>query len=244
MRDREAWNAAVHGLAKSQLGYWTTTTISGWVHLEIFLTLDLQRLLFQIRSHSQILGIRTWAYLLGGRHSTHHTCLERSKYSGAKCWDEVWNMEASQEVTGLELGIKGNFSEVIVVKTWRMAKRGGGGKNTPGLRRVMGSGRAGRCEGWRNLEESRVDGQKRQWHPTPVLLPGKSHGWRSLEGCSPCGHWESDTTEWLHFHFSLSCSGEGNGNQLVFLPGESQRWGSPVGCHPWDRTESDTTEAT
>ena len=53
---------------------------------------------------------------------------------------------------------------------------------------------------------------RRQWHPTPVLLPGKSHGWRSLEGCSPWGHWESDMTEWLHFHFSLSCIGEGNGN--------------------------------
>ena len=30
--------------------------------------------------------------------------------------------------------------------------------------------------------------QRRQWHPTPVLLPGKSHGWRSLVDCSPCGH--------------------------------------------------------
>ena len=30
--------------------------------------------------------------------------------------------------------------------------------------------------------------QRRQWHPTPVLLPGKSHGWRSLEGCSPGGY--------------------------------------------------------
>ena len=49
-------------------------------------------------------------------------------------------------------------------------------------------------------------------HPTPVLLPGKFHGWRSLVGCSPWGHWESDTTERLHFHFSLSCIGEGNGN--------------------------------
>ena len=28
---------------------------------------------------------------------------------------------------------------------------------------------------------------RRQWHPTPVLLPGKSHGWRSLEGCNPWG---------------------------------------------------------
>ena len=56
--------------------------------------------------------------------------------------------------------------------------------------------------------------QRRQWQPTPGLLPGKSHGWRSLEGCSPWGRWGSDTTEWLHFHFSLSCIGEGNGNPL------------------------------
>ena len=54
--------------------------------------------------------------------------------------------------------------------------------------------------------------QRRQWHPTPVLLPGKSHGWRSLVGCSPWGRKESDTTERLHFHFSLSCIGEGHGN--------------------------------
>ena len=39
-----------------------------------------------------------------------------------------------------------------------------------------------------------------QWHPTPVLLPGKSHGRRSLVGRSPWGHEESDTTERLHFH--------------------------------------------
>ena len=55
---------------------------------------------------------------------------------------------------------------------------------------------------------------RRQWHPTPVLLPGKSHGWRSVVGCSPWGCQESDTTEWLHFHFSLSCIGEGNGNPI------------------------------
>ena len=55
---------------------------------------------------------------------------------------------------------------------------------------------------------------QRQWHPTPVLLPGKSHGWRSLVGCSPWGCEESDMTERLHFHFSLSCIGEGNGNPL------------------------------
>ena len=56
--------------------------------------------------------------------------------------------------------------------------------------------------------------RRRQWHPTPVLLPGKSHGRRSLLGCSPWGRYKSDTTERLHFHFSLSCIGEGNSNQL------------------------------
>ena len=52
------------------------------------------------------------------------------------------------------------------------------------------------------------------WHLIPVLLPGKSHGRRSLVGCSPWGPEESDMIERLHFHFSLSCIGEGNGNLL------------------------------
>ena len=65
-----------------------------------------------------------------------------------------------------------------------------------------------------NLEVNYAAYRRRQWHPTPVLLPGKSHGWRSLVGCSPWGRWELDTTQWLHFHFSLSCTEEGNGNPL------------------------------
>ena len=56
--------------------------------------------------------------------------------------------------------------------------------------------------------------RRRQWQPTPVLLPGKSHGRGSLVSCSPWGRKESDMTEQLHFHFSLSCTGEGNGNPL------------------------------
>ena len=55
---------------------------------------------------------------------------------------------------------------------------------------------------------------RRKWQPTPVFLPGESQGWRSLVGCHLWGRTESDTTEWLHFHFSLSCIGEGNGNPL------------------------------
>ena len=61
--------------------------------------------------------------------------------------------------------------------------------------------------------------------PTPVLLPGKCHGLRSLVGCSPWGRKESDTTEWLHFDFSLSCIGEGNGNLLQYSCLENPRDG-------------------
>ena len=67
--------------------------------------------------------------------------------------------------------------------------------------------------------------RRRRWQPTPVLLPGKSHGQRSLVGCSPWGHEESDTTERLHVHFSLSCIGEGNGNPLQCSCLESPRDG-------------------
>ena len=56
--------------------------------------------------------------------------------------------------------------------------------------------------------------QRRQWRPAPVLLLGKSHGRRSLVSCSPWGHEESDMTERLHFHLSLSYIGEGTGNPL------------------------------
>ena len=68
----------------------------------------------------------------------------------------------------------------------------------------------------------------REWHPTPVLLPGKSHGRRSLVGCSPWGREESDTTEQLRFNFSLACIGEGNGNPLqcscIENPRDREAW--------------------
>ena len=58
---------------------------------------------------------------------------------------------------------------------------------------------------------------------TPVLLPGKSHGQRSLVGCSPWGREESDMIERLPFHFSLSCIREGNGNPLQYSCLENPR---------------------
>ena len=71
--------------------------------------------------------------------------------------------------------------------------------------------------------------RRRKWHPTPVLLLGKSHGRRSLVGCSPWDREESDTTERLHFHFLLSCIGEGNGNPLQCSCLENPRDGEPGG---------------
>ena len=81
---------------------------------------------------------------------------------------------------------------------------------------------------------------RRQWHPTPVLLPGKSHGWRSLVGCRPWGHKESDMTEWLHSHFSLSCIGEGNGNPLQCSCLENPRDGGAWWAAVYGVTQSQT----
>ena len=72
--------------------------------------------------------------------------------------------------------------------------------------------------------------------PIPVLLPGKSHGQRSLVGCSPWDCEESETTKQPHFHFSLSCIGERNGNPLqcscLRIPGTAEPGGLPsMGSH-------------
>ena len=58
------------------------------------------------------------------------------------------------------------------------------------------------------------------------------------------GSLESDTTERLHIHFSLSCTGEGNGNPLQYSCLENPRDGKPDGLPSMGRTESDMTEAT
>ena len=84
----------------------------------------------------------------------------------------------------------------------------------------------------RFLSTSNLNSWRRQCHPTRILLPGKSHGRRSLMGCNPWGHWGSDMTERLHFHFSLSCIGEGNGNPLqcscLENPRDREAWWAAV----------------
>ena len=103
------------------------------------------------------------------------------------------------------------------------------------------SGKEPACQCWRcgfNFWVGKIS-WRRQWQPTPVFLPGKSHGWGSLVGYSPWGRKESDMTERLHFHFQRSggsdskesaCNsgdpgsisgsgrslGEGNGNRLQY----------------------------
>ena len=82
----------------------------------------------------------------------------------------------------------------------------------PGGLQSMGSLRVGHNSAT-SLSVFTVMHWRRKWQPTPVFLPGESHGQRSLVRCSPWGCEESDTTERLHFHFLLSCIG-GNGNPL------------------------------
>jgi len=73
------------------------------------------------------------------------------------------------------------------------------------------------------------------WHPTPVLLPRKSHGQRSLVGCSPCGCYESDMTEQLHFfHFhALEKEMATHSRVLAWrIPGTGEPGGLPsMGSH-------------
>ena len=81
--------------------------------------------------------------------------------------------------------------------------------------------------------------------PHSSTLAWKSQGRGSLVGCSPWDRWESDTTEQLQFHFSLSFIGEGNGNPLqcsrLENPRDGGAWWAAVSVV---RLQSDTTEAT
>ena len=79
--------------------------------------------------------------------------------------------------------------------------------------------------------------RRRQWHPTPVLLPGKSHGQRSLVGCSPLGREGSDMTERLSdftFHFpALEKEMATHSSVLAWrIPGTGEPSGLPsMGLH-------------
>ena len=96
-----------------------------------------------------------------------------------------------------------------------------------------------------HLGKNRFGSQRRQWQPTPVLLPGKSYGQRSLVGCSPwgcrrVGHgWATSLSLFTFMPWKRKWE-----PTPMFLPGESQGQGSLVGCHLRDCTDLDMTEAT
>ena len=76
--------------------------------------------------------------------------------------------------------------------------------------------------------------QRRQWQPTPVSLPGKSHGQRNLVGYSPWSHEELDMTERLHFHFhALEKEMATHSSILAWrIPGTEELGGLPsMGSH-------------
>ena len=85
---------------------------------------------------------------------------------------------------------------------------------------------------------------RRQWQPTPVLLPGKSHGRRSLVGCSPWGCKESDTTEWLHFHALEKEMATSSSDLAWRIPGMGEPGGLPsLGLHRVGHDWSDLAAA-
>ena len=100
-------------------------------------------------------------------------------------------------------------------------------------RKWMRRGRVGK-KGWRyQLWLLQLTNKEGNGTPLQYFLPGKSHGWRSLVDCmQSMGSLESDTTEWLHFDFSLSCIGGGNGNPLqcscLENPRDSGAWWAAV----------------
>ena len=97
------------------------------------------------------------------------------------------------------------------------------------------------CSGEVFLSICMIMRQRRQWHPTPVLLPGESHRWRSLEDCSPWGHeeseWdheESDMTETFTFHFDALEKEMATHSSVLALriPGMGEPGGLPsMGSH-------------
>ena len=93
---------------------------------------------------------------------------------------------------------------------------------------------------WPKYWSSSFSIRRRRWHPTPVLLPGKSHGQRSLVGCGPWDREESDKTERLPFYFSFSCIGEGNGNPLQCSCLENPRDGGAWWAAIYGFTQSQT----
>ena len=129
------------------------------------------------------------------------------------------------------------------------------GKETPAMKETwvqslgwenpLGKGMAAYSSFWPGeFHKHRSLEQRRQPHPTPALLPGKSHGRRSLVGCSPWGHWESDTTERLHFHALVKEMATHSSVLAWRIPGTAEPGGLPsMGLHRVGHDWSDLAAA-
>ena len=144
VKDREAWHAAVYGIAKSgtRLSNWTTTTTKMW---------KLHKIHFQTANGS-----------------LDSLKCPRAVWTGFPfCTLDKWNKKV---VTFAALSVFPHqywFIKATILSVYQQFK----------AQIAMRS--------WIFKVCNRI--RRRQRHPTPVLLPGKSHGWRSLVGCSPGG---------------------------------------------------------
>ena len=94
---------------------------------------------------------------------------------------------------------------------------------------------------WERMRYASPKCCRRKWQATPVFLPGKSHGRRSLVGYSPWGCKESDTTELLHFYFIPVLEREMATRSSILAwkipwtkePGRLQSMGSQRVGHDW-----------
>ena len=135
-------------------------------------------------------------------------------------------LDGHQEWATLRCGIQKAMAPHSSILAWKIPRT-----EEPGGLQSMGSRRVGRD--WvTSLSLFTFLHWRRKWQPTPVFLPGESQGRGSLVGCSPWGREESNTTERLRSHFSLSCIGEGNGNQLqcscLENPRDGRAWWAAV----------------
>ena len=90
----------------------------------------------------------------------------------------------------------------------------------------------GVAKSWTRLSDFIFMHWRRKWQPTPVFLPGKSHGWWNLVGYSPWGRKELDTTERLHFHALEKAMATRSSVLAWRIPGAGEPGGLPsMGSH-------------
>ena len=210
VEDMEVWCAAVHGVAKSRtwLSDWTKTTVSGWkAGLWSQTTWFQSKVQLSLQAPSwESLGERSISLALLFLH------MENGNSNRNNNDTQKWNV-----INNNNIYIEIYWASLVAQRLKRL----------PAMQETWV-----RSLGWADPWVGQIP-WRRKWQPTPVFLPGESHGWRSLVGYSSRGRKESDMTEQHHFHF-LSTP--------VLLPGKSHGWRSLVGYSSRGPKESDTTE--